>query len=107
MPTATFIQGDLERLDDRLAHAQQYLEEALAAVQESNMLAARIDEVADGSVDPTTEAAIEMKEVLVGMRELLAENVPLSPKMTSNMLKTLSAYLTAMEVRLGKLENAA
>ena len=49
MPTAEFTQGDLERLDDRLAHAEQYLEEALKATHECNELAAKIDEAEEAA----------------------------------------------------------
>jgi hypothetical protein len=47
MPTAEFTQGDLERLDDRLAHAEQYVKEALKALHECTELAAKIDEAVE------------------------------------------------------------
>jgi hypothetical protein len=43
MPTAEVTLEDVERLDDRLAHAEQYMKEALAAVHEAAVLAAKID----------------------------------------------------------------
>jgi hypothetical protein len=43
MPVAEVTLEDLERLDDRLAHAQQFMEEALKAVREATVLAAKID----------------------------------------------------------------
>jgi hypothetical protein len=43
MPTADVTWEDLELLDDRLAHAEQYLEEALKAVKKAAVLAAKID----------------------------------------------------------------
>jgi len=48
----------------------------------------------------------ELKEVLAGVRELLAENVPLSPDMTKKLLQAMSTYLAAMDVGLNRLEKA-
>jgi hypothetical protein len=42
--TVEFTLEDLERLDDRLAHAEQYLKEAQEAIHECHDLVAKIDE---------------------------------------------------------------